>query len=314
MESHNPLIIISGPTATGKSAIAVSLAEKINGEIISADSMQVYKGMDIGSAKITQEEMRGIKHYLIDVLSPSEGFDVTLFQKMAKEAIKEIYAKGKIPIIAGGTGFYIQALLYDIDFSEGEGGGELRTILETRAKEEPDALYEELLKVDPLSCETIHKNNIKRVIRALEYYYETGKPISEHNAEEKQKVSPYNAAYFVLTDERQIMYEKIDKRVDLMMEQGLLEEVENLRNAGYKRQDVAMQGLGYKEILDYFDGKCSLEEAIYIIKRDTRHFAKRQLTWFRREKEVLFVDKQIYNSSQKVLEYMENVLVEKHIL
>ncbi len=313
-QEKQPLIILSGPTATGKSDLAVKLAKVIGGEIISADSMQVYKGMDIGSAKITKEEMQGIPHHLIDVLSPEESFDVSLFQCLAKKAAQEIWNRGNIPIVCGGTGFYIQALLYDIDFTEGGSDGKIRKELEERAREDAHALYEDLKRIDPKSTEIIHENNIKRVIRALEFYYETGTPISEHNETERQKESPYNYAYFVLTDDRSIMYEKIDRRVDIMVENGLVQEVEALKAKGYKRTDVAMQGLGYKEILDYLDGKISLEEAVYIIKRDTRHFAKRQMTWFRREKDVLFLDKQVLTSKVSLLETMINVLREKNII
>jgi len=287
-----PMIVLSGPTAVGKTALSIELAKRVNGAIISADSMQVYKHMDIGSAKIMPEEMEGITHYLIDALEPSEEFNIVVFQKMAKQALEEIYANGKIPIIAGGTGFYIQALLYDIDFENQDCNEEYRMELENIAKEQgAEVLHARLQEIDPVSAEKIHANNVKRVIRALEFYHLTGKPISEHNESEHQKESPYNFAYFVLTDERENLYKRIDKRVDIMVEQGLLEEVQRLKEMGYHRDMVSMQGLGYKEILDYLDGKCSLDEAIYIIKRETRHFAKRQLTWFRREREVIWLDK-----------------------
>lgn len=287
-----PMIVLSGPTAVGKTALSIELAKRVNGAIISADSMQVYKHMDIGSAKIMPEEMEGITHYLIDALEPSEEFNIVVFQKMAKQALEEIYANGKIPIIAGGTGFYIQALLYDIDFENQDCNEEYRMELENIAKEQgAEVLHARLQEIDPVSAEKIHANNVKRVIRALEFYHLTGKPISKHNESEHQKESPYNFAYFVLTDERENLYKRIDKRVDIMVEQGLLEEVQRLKEMGYHRDMVSMQGLGYKEILDYLDGKCSLDEAIYIIKRETRHFAKRQLTWFRREREVIWLDK-----------------------
>ena len=287
-----PMIVLSGPTAVGKTALSIELAKRVNGAIISADSMQVYKHMDIGSAKIMPEEMEGITHYLIDALEPSEEFNIVVFQKMAKQALEEIYANGKIPIIAGGTGFYIQALLYDIDFENQDCNEEYRMELENIAKEQgAEVLHARLQEIDPVSAEKIHANNVKRVIRALEFYHLTGKPISEHNESEHQKKSPYNFAYFVLTDERENLYKRIDKRVDIMVEQGLLEEVQRLKEMGYHRDMVSMQGLGYKEILDYLDGKYSLDEAIYIIKRETRHFAKRQLTWFRREREVIWLDK-----------------------
>lgn len=314
--TKKPMIILSGPTAVGKTALSIELAKKVNGAIISADSMQVYKHMDIGSAKIMPEEMEGIKHYLIDALEPSDEFNIVIFQKMAKEALKEIYANGQIPIIAGGTGFYIQALLYDIDFENQDCNEEYRAQLEQIAKEQgPEVLHARLQEIDPVSAEKIHANNVKRVIRALEFYHLTGKPISEHNEEEHQKESPYNFAYFVLTDQRENLYKRIDKRVDLMVEQGLLEEVKKLKDMGYHREMVSMQGLGYKEILDYLDGKCTLEEAIYVIKRETRHFAKRQLTWFRRERDVHWMDKSQYRyDDDAVLNEMCRILNTKGIL
>ena len=281
-EKKKPLIILTGPTAVGKTAASIGLAKAIGGEIISADSMQVYRHMDIGSAKILPEEMKGVKHYLIDVLNPEEEFNVAVFQKMAKDAMVEIYKRGRIPIVVGGTGFYIQALLYDIDFEKGEENTAYRKKLETYAKEHG---------ADPKSADAIHANNVKRVIRALEYYHETGTKISEHNEAEREKDSPYQFAYFVLNDVRSRLYERIDRRVDLMVEQGLVDEVTALKTRGCTREMVSMQGLGYKEILDYLDDKITLEEAIYRIKRDTRHFAKRQLTWFRRERDVIWVDK-----------------------
>ena len=283
---QKPMIILTGPTAVGKSALSVELAKKINGAVISADSMQVYRHMDIGSAKITPEEMQGVTHYMIDELEPDEEFHVVRFVTMAKEYLKEIYADGKIPIIAGGTGFYIQALLYDIDFTEQQCDETYRRQLEDLAREHgAEYLHGILREVDPASAEAIHANNIKRVIRALEFYHLSGKKISEHNETERQKQSPYTFAYFVLTDERAKLYERIDRRVNAMIEAGLVEEVKKLKSMGCSREMVSMQGLGYKEILAYLDGGCTLEEAVYIIKRETRHFANRQLTWFKRERD-----------------------------
>ena len=286
-----PLVILTGPTAVGKTALSIGLARAIGGEIISADSMQVYRHMDIGSAKITPEEMQGVPHHLVDVLEPWEEFNVVRFQQMAKAACEEIWGRGHIPIVTGGTGFYIQALLYDIDFTENDEDTVFRTEMEQlAAREGGQVLYERLKQVDPASAEAIHANNTKRVIRALEFYEKTGTPISAHNEEQKQKESPYAFLYAVLTRDRAILYDRIDRRVDIMMEQGLVEEVKGLQAQGCTRQMVAMQGLGYKEILDYLDGKMTLDEAVYIIKRDTRHFAKRQMTWFRREKDVTFIE------------------------
>lgn len=312
-----PLIVLTGPTAVGKTALSVKLAKAVNGEIISADSMQVYKGMDIGSAKISKEEMEGIPHHLIDVLDPSEEFNIVKFKELSLKAMEEIYAKGKIPIIAGGTGFYIQSVLYDIAFENNEDERTYRNELENIAKE-PDGtlkLFQMLKECDPKSAEIIHQNNVKRVIRALEFFKETGLPISEHNEEQKQNESPYNFCYFVLNDDRDKLYENIEKRVDIMLENGLLDEVKTLHEKGYTKDMVSMQGLGYKEILEYFNGEISLERAVYLIKRDTRHFAKRQLTWFRREKEISWVNKQDFSyDEEKILKHILDKLKENAIL
>lgn len=310
-----PLVILAGPTAVGKTELSIRLAKRINGAIISADSMQVYKYMDIGSAKIMPDEMEGVKHYLIDELDPSDEFNIVRFQQMAKDALKEIYANGQIPIVAGGTGFYIQALLYDIDFTHQDSDEAFRKEMADYAAEYgAEALHEKLKEIDPVSYKTIHANNTKRVIRALEYYRMTGQPISAHNEQEHQKVSPYNFAYFVLTDDRKHLYDRIDYRVDLMMEKGLVDEVKKLYDMGYHKDMVSMQGLGYKELLSYLDGECSLEEAVYIIKRETRHFAKRQLTWFRRERDVIWLDKAAYQyNDQQILTDMCRMLQEKGI-
>lgn len=311
-----PIIILAGPTAVGKTDLSIALAKRINGAIISADSMQVYRYMDIGSAKVMPEEMQGVKHYLIDCLDPAEEFHVVRFQEMAKAALEEIYANGQIPIVAGGTGFYIQALLYDIDFTNQDSDEEYRRTLEDYARENgAEALHEKLRGIDPESAEAIHANNIKRVVRALEFYHQTGQKISEHNETERHRESPYESAYFVLTDDRAHLYERIDKRVNLMMERGLLDEVKHLKEMGYHRDMVSMQGLGYKELLDALDGKMSVDEAVYIIKRETRHFAKRQLTWFKRERDVIWLDKEAYQyQDEKILADMEKILKEKGIL
>ncbi len=305
---HRPLVIITGPTAVGKTALSVKLAKQLNGEIISADSMQVYRYMDIGSAKVTREEMDGVPHHLIDVLDPREEFNVVTFQRMAKEALEGIYARGHLPIIAGGTGFYIQALLYDIDFTETDEDTFFRNELENKAaKEGPEVLHRMLTEVDPESAAAIHANNVKRVIRALEFYQQTGTKISEHNEKERQKESPYQFFYYVLTTDRPVLYDRIDRRVDQMMEQGLVEEVCRLREMGCTRELTSMQGLGYKEILAYLDGELSLEEAVYILKRDTRHFAKRQLTWFKRERDVWWLNLPDFeNDREKVLAHIIN--------
>ena len=279
-----PLIVLTGPTAVGKTSLSIYLAKAVNGEIISADSMQVYKGMDIGSAKIRKEEMQGVTHYLVDILEPEEEFHIVKFQELAKAALEEIYAKGKIPILVGGTGFYIQAVTRDIDFTQAEQETSYREELEQFAKEKgAEYLHEKLREVDSKSAENIHANNVKRVIRALEFYHQNGTPISEHNEEQKQQTSPYNLAY--------------------------------LRERGCHRGMVSMQGLGYKEILAYLEGEYPLEEAVRILKRDTRHFAKRQLTWFRREQDVIWVDKEQFHWNEaEILEYMMSVLKEQDLL
>ena len=311
-----PLIILTGPTAVGKSAASIGIAKRIGGEIISADSIQVYKYMDIGSAKISREEMDGVNHYLIDDLDPAEEFNVAKFQQMAKAALDRIYEAGHIPIVVGGTGFYIRALLYDTDFLDaGEETG-YRRELEAAAREEgPTALHERLQKVDELSAEMIHPNNVKRVIRALEFYHQTGTRISDHNQSERQKESPYNFAYFVLNEDRTRLYERIDTRVDKMLELGLVEEIWKLKKMGYDSKLVSMQGLGYKEVFQYLNGDCTLDEAIYMIKRDSRHFAKRQITWFKREPAVIWIEKEEFDYDQQRMEnYMLDILAERTII
>lgn len=313
MKQKRPLIVLTGPTAVGKTELSIRLAKAINGEIISADSMQVYRGMDIGSAKIRPEEMQGVRHYLIDELEPDEDFHVVRFQTLAKQYMEEIYEKKKIPILVGGTGFYIQSVLYDIDFTESAADPAYREELEALARRDgAEALHEQLRLVDPQAASEIHANNIKRVIRALEYHHETGEQISIHNREERQKESPYQFAYFVLNDSRDRLYEKINRRIDVMLQEGLLEEVRALRDKGYTRDMVSMQGLGYKELLDYLDGKISLEEAVYRIKRDTRHFAKRQITWFKRERDVIWVEKaEFAYDTEKILDFILNAIRER---
>lgn len=311
-----PLVIIAGPTATGKTKVSIELAKRINGAVISADSMQVYKGMDIGSAKIMPEEMCGIEHYLIDALDPSEEFNVKVFKDMADDALNKIYDKNRIPMVVGGTGFYIQALLYGVEFPEEGSNSDYRNEL-TRIYEETNAeyLHNMLKEVDLEAAEEINPNNVKRVIRALEFYHDNNSKISEHNRQMREREAVFNSAFFVLTDDRAKLYERIDLRVDKMIEDGLVDEVKALKEKGYVRSDVAMQGLGYKEILDYLDGLCTLDEAIYIIKRDTRHFAKRQITWFKREKNVIWIDRSNFNGDvNAIVDYMVNVLKEKDIL
>ena len=311
-----PLIVLTGPTAVGKTKLSISLAKAVGGEIISADSMQIYKYMDIGSAKIKPEEMQGVPHYLVDELMPDEEFHIVRFQQMAKAAMEKIYSHGHIPILVGGTGFYIQAVTRDIDFTEAIQEDGYREELEALAEEKgPEYLHQMLREVDPKSAQEIHANNVKRVIRALEFYHQNKTPISSHNEEQKERKSPYNLAYFVLNAPRELLYERIDRRVDEMLADGLVKEVEGLKAMGCHQGMVSMQGLGYKEILAYLDGENPLEEAVRILKRDTRHFAKRQLTWFRREPEVTWVNKDEFGyEDEKILEYMLDVCHIKGIL
>jgi tRNA dimethylallyltransferase len=288
---ENPLIIIGGATATGKSDLAAGLAHKINGEIISADSMQIYKYMDIGTAKPSQAEQMGIKHYLIDELLPDEEYSVAVFKAKAKAAIGEIYSKGKTPVVAGGTGFYINALLCDTDFTKTQTDTEYRNYLyQTAEKHGAEKLHAMLREKDAQAADEIHMNNIKRVIRALEYYHLTGEKISRHNMEQRAKQSPYSYKFFTVNMPRSELYERINQRVDKMMERGLEAEVRNLLNMGYAKTLTSMQGLGYKEIVEYIEGKISLEGAVLNLKQKTRNFAKRQITWFKNKTESIAVN------------------------
>ena len=310
-----PLVILAGATAVGKTDLSIQLAKTINGEIISADSMQVYRGFDIGTAKVKKDEMQGIPHYLIDELDPEEEFNVFEFKKRADQAIREILRKGKIPIIVGGTGFYIQSVLYDIEFSEENPDKSYRHNLENLANEYgPEYLHEMLHKIDPAAANEIHFNNVKRVIRALEFYHETGGQISEHNAQQQKKEAAYNFAYFVLNRERAIIYERIEKRIDQMLDEGLVNEVERLLKQGISKNSLAMQGLGYKEIVQYLDHKISYEEAVDLLKKSTRHFAKRQITWFKREKETIWMNYEDYSNTDEMMKNIIHILKEKKIV
>lgn len=308
------LIILTGPTAVGKTSLSIKLAQAVNGEIISADCMQVYKHMDVGTAKVTKEEMLDIPHHMIDVIEPDEEFHVVKFKEMVLQCMDEIYAKGKVPIICGGTGFYIQAILYDIEFSDCDSNETLRDELEQFADENGnDALLARLREIDPEAASEIPANNRKRVIRAIEYFTQTGQKISEHNKEQRERLSPYNYAYFVLNDDREVLYNRINKRVDIMVKNGLEDEVKELLNMGYKKGMTSMDGIGYKEMLDYYDGNCTLSDAIETIKQNSRRYAKRQLTWFRREKDVVWLDKTVYDTEDKILNEITRVLNEKGI-
>lgn len=302
------LIVLTGPTAVGKTSLSIALAKAVDGEIISADSMQVYKYMNIGTAKITEEEKCGIPHFLIDELEPDDEFNVTIFKNKVMGYIEDIKSRGKVPIIVGGTGFYIQSVIYDINFNEYGDDSNVRkkyeAMAETLGKSE---LHKKLALVDREYADSVSYNNVKKVVRALTFFEMTGEKLSEHNKRERERSSPFDFAYFVLTMDRKKLYERIDKRVDLMFDMGLVEEVKALMAKGYDKSLVSMQGIGYKEVIDYLSGKTSLEECIDIIKRDTRHFAKRQLTWFKREKVVTYIDKDEFDAEDNCLKEMLRV-------
>jgi tRNA dimethylallyltransferase len=302
------IIIVAGPTASGKSAIGIELAKRLNGEIISADSMQIYRYMDIGTAKLTAEEMQGIPHYMIDILDPSEDFSVALFRKMASEYIDDICSEGKMPIIVGGTGLYMNSLTYNLDFTEAAEDREYREYLQKLAEEKGNEYVHELLKeVDLEAYNRIHPNNLKRVIRALEVYKISGKTIDDY--QQRQESKEYNIAYICLNMDRQKLYDRINKRVDIMFNDGLVDEVKKLKEIGYNKDMTAMQGIGYKEVFDYLDGIYTLDELKETIKQNTRRYAKRQLTWFRREDRVHWVNTDEFDSFEEIIknimEYIE---------
>ncbi len=309
-----PLIVIAGPTACGKTAVSVELCLNIGGEVVSADSMQIYRHMDIGTAKIKEEEKKGVPHFLIDELEPYEEYSAAIFQARAKSCISGIAERKHMPVLVGGTGFYINALLYNNDFTEGKRDNSVRERLEAELRDYgKEHLFERLMKTDPEYCRTTHPNNIKRVMRALEFYEETGKRFSEHNAGEKKRELYYDSTVFVLSMDRKKLYERIDRRVDKMIEDGLEKEVRMLMENGAKREYVSMQGLGYKEMAAYISGEISFDEAVYILKRDTRHFAKRQLTWFRRQLEgAIWIDLDEYEDIEAVVSFMISRIGDKY--
>ena len=303
--TKDKLIILAGPTASGKTAVSVDLAKRIGGEIISADSMQIYRGMDIGTAKITSDEMQGVKHYLINVLDPKEDFNIVKFQNMVKCSIEEIKKNGHIPILVGGTGFYIQSIIYDIKFDKEDDNGSIRKVLEEEYdKMGADFMYEKLKKIDSISAENIHKNNKKRIIRAIEYFLINNALISEHNELQRKKTSPYDFRFFVLNPKRDILYDRINKRVDKMVERGLVDEVKSLIESGLSIDNISMQGIGYKEIVEYLEGNIPLDKAVENIKQNTRHMAKRQVTWFKRERDVIYIDPFEFENNEKIVDYM----------
>ena len=299
------LLILAGPTAVGKTAISVELAKALDGEIISSDSMQIYKLMNIGSAKVTEEEMDGIKHYLIDVVDPTDEFSVSEFHDKAKASIEQLSSSGKLPIVAGGTGLYINSLIFNYSFGETNKNEEYREYLNSLAEEKGKEFIHELLKdVDPLSYEKLYPNDLKRVIRALEVHKVTGKTIHELNAERDIYDIPYDVYYYVLTMDREKLYNRINKRVDIMLENGLIDEVKGLRDMGLTKDMQSMKGIGYKEILMYLDGEVSYDEAVYLIKKGSRNYAKRQLTWFRKDPRVKWIDKDNFENDYEVAEFI----------
>ncbi len=302
------LIIIAGPTAVGKSDLGVELALRIGGEVISADSMQVYKHMDIGTAKIMPDEMRGVPHHMIDIIEPTESYHVYDFKNRAMAACEEIYSRGHVPIVVGGTGFYIQALLYDIEFSDqGEDEAmrlELKNIADTKG---PEALHAVLDELDPETAKTLHPNNVKRVIRAIEYARQNGGTIYEHNKEQRARESVFDHKYCVITDDRSLIYDRIDRRVDRMIEAGLEDEVRMLLNMGCTPEMTSMQGIGYKQMIRYIFGEYDLDEAIRLIKRDSRHYAKRQMTWLNRENDLILIDRREFPDPESQCDYILNI-------
>ncbi|OPJ56587.1 tRNA (adenosine(37)-N6)-dimethylallyltransferase MiaA [Clostridium oryzae] len=303
------IIIIAGPTAVGKTAASVELATMLHTEIISADSMQIYKGMDIGSAKVTKNEMNGIKHHLINVIDPKDSFTVAEYKVLADEAINHISAMGNIPIIVGGTGLYIDSLIYNYDFTDANKDSEYRKYLENLAAEKGNLyLFEMLEKVDKVSAVKLHPNNVKRVIRALEVFHVTGKSFSKFALSEEDKYkSKFDYKYFVLAMDREILYQRINMRVDLMVENGLIEEVRKLKALGCTTDMQSMKGIGYKELLYYLNGDLSLGEAVEMIKKGSRNYAKRQLTWFRHNPNTIWIDR-AEQSDKEVLDFILNKL------
>lgn len=283
------VIVICGPTASGKTSLSIELAKKINGEIVSSDSMQIYKYMDIGTAKPTKEEMQGIKHYLVDFVEPNQRYSVADFKKDAETAIEEILKKGKTPIIVGGTGLYVDSLIYGIEYQEIKFDAQYRQKLEEKAEKEGlEKLYEEATQIDPQAMEKISQNDKKRILRVLEIYKATGKNKTQQEVESRKNEVKYDYKVFAINLERTLLYDRIDKRVDIMMENGLVEEVEQLLKK-YKEFPTAMQGLGYKEVVEYLQGELTKEEMCEKIKMGTRRYAKRQITWFKKNKQTIWI-------------------------
>lgn len=299
---NKDLLILSGPTAVGKTEISIKLAKSLNGEIISADSMQIYKLMDIGSAKISKEEMQGVPHHMIDIVDPSQEFSVSEYKYMTEEIIKDIHSRGKLPMLVGGTGLYIDSIICNLNFTDSAKDDDYRDYLWKLAEEKGNEYIHSMLKdVDLESFDNIHPNNRKRVIRALEVYKTTGKPFSAYKAGEELYNVPYNVHYYVLTMDRDKLYSRINKRVDIMMERGLLEEVKKLTEMGFTADMQSMKGIGYKELIHYLEGTISLDNAVELIKQGSRNYAKRQLTWFRKDPRVHYIDKDLFKTDDEVV-------------
>lgn len=309
-----PLIVVIGPTASGKTALAVELAKKLGGEIVSADSMQIYKGMSVATAKPTVEEMQGIKHYLIDFLEPEQEFSVADYVKCAREAIDEISKKGKIPIIAGGTGLYVHSLIDNVKFDDTCSNTQIRDELYEIAKEKGNHyLWEQLLKIDPVTAGKVHENNLSRVVRAIEVYRETGIPISQHKINSRAEETPFEFVIIGLTfSDRNKLYERIEKRVDIMAEKGMIEEAREIFDN--HKLSTAHQAIGYKELIPYFEGEQSLESCLDKIKLETRHYAKRQLTWFRRDERIEWFEIDKFVNYEKFIEKVENYVAKTKIM
>lgn len=304
------IVVIVGPTAIGKTDVAIDLAKILDGEIISADSMQIYKYMDIGTAKPTIEERQGIPHHMIDVVAPDEEFSVAQFQQQAKKLIQDIRQRGKLPIVAGGTGLYINSLIYPMDFTDAAEDHDFRERMRALASEKGNEyVYKKLYDIDPDTAQRIHYNDIRRIIRALEVYHLTGKPMSHYNQNFKTADKPYNSIIIGLTMDRSKLYDRINRRVDIMLEKGLIEEVKGLLKMDYNKNLTSMQGLGYKEIVTYLEGKRTLTESAEILKRDTRRFAKRQFTWFKRIKDIQWINRDDFNSKEKLVNHLEQYIV-----
>ncbi len=311
----NIVIVILGPTASGKTKLSIELAKDIDGEIVSADSMQIYKYMDIGTAKPTEEEKQGIKHHLIDEITPDEEFSVARFQQLAVKYIDDIINRGKIPIVCGGTGLYIDSLIYNIEFGDTICDWEFRERLRKEALEKGNEyLHNKLKEIDPEAAEKIHMNNVKRVIRAIEVYTYTHKTISMLQKESRNNPSKYKFYVFGLSMGREKLYERINQRVDRMIEKGLVQEVKKLMEMGYDKSTIAMQGIGYKEILSYLRGEISFDEAVYLLKRNTRRYAKRQFTWFNRMKDVHWINLDETHDLQEIIKNIKDVVATSGII